>query len=203
MELNALGMIETCGLVAAVEAADAALKAATVKLIGYQKVRGGLILVAVTGDVAAVQAAVNAGTAAAAKVGKVISQHVIPRPIEDIKILFADNMMDTPTEPPDPGEGDPPQGQGEPPQGQEKASGGKNGPAQGEEDPSQVSEPLTMEYLKTLSVMKLRRLARKTPGLTIHGRQISKANKQQLLNEFLRVIEKGEIIEKGEFDNKS
>ena len=85
--LNALGMIETKGLVAAIEAADAMVKAANVTLIGKEHVGGGLVTVLVRGDVGAVKAATDAGAAAAERVGELISIHVIPRPhveIEDI-----------------------------------------------------------------------------------------------------------------------
>jgi ethanolamine utilization protein EutM len=79
MKQEALGMIETRGLVPAIEAGDAGVKAANVKLLGYELVKGGLVMVAFTGEVAAVKASVEAGSAAAARVGQVISEHVIPR----------------------------------------------------------------------------------------------------------------------------
>jgi len=79
MEITALGMIETSGLLSAIEAADAGLKAANVRLLGTDYVRGGLVMVRFEGDVAAVQAAVDAGTMAAQRVGVVVSSHVIPR----------------------------------------------------------------------------------------------------------------------------
>ena len=85
---QALGLIETRGLVAAIEAADAMLKAAKVRFLGRQKVKGGLMAVMVTGDVGAVKAAVDAGTAAGKKVGEVVSSHVIPRPHEDIDSIY-------------------------------------------------------------------------------------------------------------------
>ncbi|GMV95923.1 MAG: BMC domain-containing protein [Phycisphaerae bacterium] len=84
MALEALGMIETKGLVALIEAADAMLKAANVRLVGYEKVGRGYVTGFVRGDVAAVKAAADAGAAAAAKVGEVISVHVIPRPHEEL-----------------------------------------------------------------------------------------------------------------------
>jgi ethanolamine utilization protein EutM len=77
---ESLGLIETRGLVAAIEAADAMVKAANVQLVGYEKVGSGFVCVAVRGDVGAVRAAVEAGAAAAQRVGEVISQHIIPRP---------------------------------------------------------------------------------------------------------------------------
>ena len=84
---EALGMIETRGLVAMIEAADAMVKAANVRLVSWEKVGSGLVTAIVRGDVAAVKAATDAGAAAASKVGEVISVHVIPRPhsnLEDV-----------------------------------------------------------------------------------------------------------------------
>jgi len=85
---QALGMIETRGLVAAIEAADAMVKAAKVKFLGRQKVKGGLVAVMVAGDVGAVKAAVDAGAAACQRVGEMISVHVIPRPHGDIDAMI-------------------------------------------------------------------------------------------------------------------
>ena len=86
--MEALGMVETRGLVAAIEAADAMVKAANVVLIGSEKIGSGLVSVMVRGDVGAVKAAVEAGTAAAASLGEVISSHVIPRPHADVEKLL-------------------------------------------------------------------------------------------------------------------
>jgi ethanolamine utilization protein EutM len=82
---GALGLIETKGLVGAIEAADAMVKAANVRLIGREQIGGGLVTVMVRGDVGAVKAATDAGAAAASKIGEVISVHVIPRPHEDVE----------------------------------------------------------------------------------------------------------------------
>jgi microcompartment protein CcmL/EutN len=78
--MEALGMIECRGLVAMIEAADAMVKAANVNLVGWEKIDAGLVIAIVRGEVAAVKAAVEAGTVAARKVGEVVSTHVIPRP---------------------------------------------------------------------------------------------------------------------------
>ncbi|WP_418964853.1 ethanolamine utilization microcompartment protein EutM [Cetobacterium sp.] len=86
--LNALGMIETRGLVAAIEAADAMVKAANVTLIGKELVGGGLVSVLVRGDVGAVKAATDAGAAAADRIGELISVHVIPRPHSDVEAIL-------------------------------------------------------------------------------------------------------------------
>lgn len=81
---EALGMIETKGLVCLIEAADAALKAANVEMIGWEKVGSGLVTIFLNGDVAAVKAAVDAGASAASKIGEVVSVQVIPRPHEEL-----------------------------------------------------------------------------------------------------------------------
>ena len=99
MEKGSLGLIETWGYVPAIEAADAGSKAANVTLLGYEEVRAGLVTVKFVGDVAAVRAAVTAGAAAAGKVGKVVSVHVIPRPDRQLRI--------TPGGPPTPGDEQP------------------------------------------------------------------------------------------------
>ena len=88
MTQEALGMVETKGLVGAIEAADAMTKAANVYLIGYEKIGSGLVTVMVRGDVGAVKAAVDAGTSAASKVGTVVSTHVIPRPHTDVEKIL-------------------------------------------------------------------------------------------------------------------
>ncbi|UIJ39432.1 ethanolamine utilization microcompartment protein EutM [Desulfobaculum bizertense] len=88
MSSNALGMIETKGLVGAVEAADAMVKAANVTLIGKTKVGGGLVTVMVRGDVGAVKAATDAGAAAAQTVGELVSVHVIPRPHGEVETIL-------------------------------------------------------------------------------------------------------------------
>lgn len=85
---EALGMIETKGLVCMIEACDAALKAANVQMVGWDKVGSGLVTVFLTGDVAAVKAAVDAGAGAASKIGEVISVQVIPRPHEELSAIL-------------------------------------------------------------------------------------------------------------------
>jgi len=88
MEKQALGMIETRGLVAAIEAGDAMLKAANVVMVGTEKIGSGLVTVMVRGDVGAVKAAVEAGTQTAARLGEVVAVHVIPRPHEDVEKIL-------------------------------------------------------------------------------------------------------------------
>ena len=88
MNQEALGMVETRGLVAAIEAADAMVKAANVALIGTEKIGSGLVSVMVRGDVGAVKAATEAGGAAAARLGEVVATHVIPRPHGDVEKIL-------------------------------------------------------------------------------------------------------------------
>ena len=86
--LQALGMVETKGLVGSIEAADAMVKAANVRLIGKVHVGGGLVTVMVGGDVGAVKSATDAGAAAASRVGELVSVHVVPRPHEEVEYIL-------------------------------------------------------------------------------------------------------------------
>jgi microcompartment protein CcmL/EutN len=86
--MDALGMIETKGMIALIEAADAMVKAARVQLVGYQQIGAGMVTALVRGDVAACKAATDAGAAAASRVGEVIAVHVIPRPHDDLEAVF-------------------------------------------------------------------------------------------------------------------
>ena len=85
---DALGMVETRGFVGMIEAADAMLKTANVTFVGWQKVDAGLVTAIVRGDVASVKAATDAGAAAARKVGDLVGVHVIPRPADDVGVIF-------------------------------------------------------------------------------------------------------------------
>nr|WP_305791013.1 ethanolamine utilization microcompartment protein EutM [Desulforhopalus sp. IMCC35007] len=90
--MNALGMVETRGLVGAIEAADAMVKAANVEIVGREQVGGGLVTVMVRGDVGAVKAATDAGAAAAERVGDLKSVHVIPRPHRDVELILPKSL---------------------------------------------------------------------------------------------------------------
>jgi ethanolamine utilization protein EutM len=89
-QMEALGMIETKGFIALVEATDAMMKAANVQFLGWDKVGSGLVTGFVTGDVAAVKAAVDAGATAAGRIGEVVAVQVIPRPHEDLTVVLPD-----------------------------------------------------------------------------------------------------------------
>ena len=99
MAQNALGLLETKGLVGAIEATDAGLKAADVRLLGTEKADAGLVTVKFVGEVAAVKAAVDAAAAAAERVGHLLSAHVIPRPHSEMSLVVADTDDPAPTVP--------------------------------------------------------------------------------------------------------
>jgi microcompartment protein CcmL/EutN len=173
----ALGLIETRGLIGAIEAADAMTKAAEVRLVGKERAGGGLMTVKVVGDVAAVRAAVDAGAAAAQRVGELVSAHVIPRPFDDVEMLIY-----PPTHRPLPFE--------RPVEEKPRAAPKPTVPEETHEEEFVAAEPPgdlsddADEYLAQLQVMtvhELRRYARSIEGLTLHGRQISRANKTQLI----------------------
>jgi ethanolamine utilization protein EutM len=157
----ALGLIETRGLVGSIEAADVMLKTASVTLLGTEYVKEGLVTVQIIGSVAAVKVAVEAGAQAASRVGTLVSAHVIPKPSEEVEILLKTRPAPT-----------------------ERAG----------RTPAETPEPTlvpveTDEYalqLQGMTVHQLRALAREVKGLTIAGREISKANKEQLIGELLR-----------------
>ena len=96
MDTNSLGMIETKGLIGAIEAADAMVKSANVQLVGKEQVGGGLVTVMVRGDVGAVKAATDAGAAAAEKVGELISVHVIARPHMEVDAFLPKGRLNNP-----------------------------------------------------------------------------------------------------------
>ena len=148
MNEEALGLIETRGFVGVVEAADAAVKAASVQLAAFEQSTGGLVTIKLVGDVAAVQSAVEAGANAAQRVGELVSKHVIPRPHEEVwEVLLT-------------GEGTP----------KTKMS-------------DRSADTAGADALESMSVVQLRRLARRTEGIGITGRQISRANKATLLRD--------------------
>ena len=165
----ALGLIETRGLVGSIEAADVMVKTANVRLIGKEIVRDGLVTVQIIGEVAAVKAAVDAGAAAAARVGCLVSQHVIPRPIDDLEQLLAGSPLQNPSE--------------------EIPLGKKPDQAEPPEAELDVSSPEpaggTHGNLNDMTVHELRTLARQTTGLAIQGREISRANKGELVKALL------------------
>jgi len=155
---EALGFVETRGLVAAIEACDAMLKAARVTLVRRQVVNPALITICVEGETAAVKAAVEAGARAAEKVGRVVSVHVIPRPAPGLRELAGALHREqwAPQEPSAGAAPDPP--------------------------------PSTGPDLATLPVRELRALARRVPGFPLGGRRISQSTRDELLAHLSRLL---------------
>lgn len=228
----ALGMIETLGLVGAIEAADAMVKTANVRLIGKEIVRDGLVTVHVIGEVAAVKAAVDSGAAAAARVGTLVSQHVIARPIDEIELLLpirpsqlAGQETDsknaateiTPQQKPVPAAPGTPEKTNAPRIAETSKTlrvpkpRKTSGTTETSESPETSGASTTPETAKSretsetsrtpgasespdeyraalngLTVHELRTLARQTAGLDIQGREISRANKGELITALLR-----------------
>ena len=138
------------------------LKTSRVSLLGLEYARGGLVTVQVTGDVAAVRTAVEAGAAAATRLGGLVSSHVIPRPAQELEAILP----------------------------REAAPAAEKKPTPAEEELSFAPAPGAAEYrarLEAMNVHELRTLARNTAGLAIQGREISMANRDVLIRELLNV----------------
>lgn len=192
MEITALGMIETSGLLSAIEAADAGLKAANVRLLGTDYVRGGLVMVRFEGDVAAVQAAVDAGAAAAQRVGNLLSAHVIPRAMPEVFCMLSS---------------DPGVGPGKRAQGGCAACGGCEGgmrelrgckPAPKAEEKKEEKKPEEaskadvpdLEAMKGWKVVQLRSFVRKLTDFPMSANEIRYANKATLLDALKKYYQK-------------
>jgi len=145
---QALGLIETRGLVGAIEAADAGLKASPVELLGTERVDAALVTVLFSGDTASVKAAVDAGAAAAERVGQLVSVHVIPRPDPQLDALEHDD---------------------------EDGGGSSAAPRR------------SPQRLDDMKVVELRHRARQTPNFPLKGRELSRANRDELLALFRRL----------------
>ncbi len=173
----ALGLVETRGLVAAIEAADAMVKTANVILLGRERTDPALITVKIVGETAAVRAAVDAGAAAAQKVGDLVSKHVIPRAAEGMEDLVFTRSTRSFDEVEDILSGEP----------QTEREHDETA-----EEPFAMPENLTPEQqkyyekLNGMTVHELRSYARTVEGLRIYGREISRANKSQLMEELLK-----------------
>jgi microcompartment protein CcmL/EutN len=218
---QALGLVETRGLVASIEAADAMLKASRVRLVGKERALAGLITIVVVGDVAAVKASVDAGAVAAQRVGELVSVHIIPKPDVQIKtILPIDDGKRTSTSEkiPEPELSKPaekiikekvvkkeikvtpglkPAIQLKEEPKKEKTSEISSGtierlklealgkkPEKEKTKKQTSSKEINMRELEKLNVHQLRRLARSTEKFPIKGREISRANRGQLLDYF-------------------
>lgn len=167
----ALGMVETRGLVGSIEAADVMVKTANVHILGKETIRNGFVTIHVVGEVAAVKVAVEAAAAAASRVGSVVSTHVIPRPAADIEqILTQPRPIPAPSSQPVVTDALTPARR----TSTSDAIEGVEGEA---------------EYrarLESMTVPQLRTLARQEGGLSIIGREISRANKEELIRELMK-----------------
>lgn len=178
--MKALGMIETRGLVAAVEAADAMVKAANVTLQCKEHVGGGLVTVMVRGDVGAVKAATDAGAAAAERVGELVSVHVIPRPHTEVEgILDGGEAPPKAPTPPEP-TSEPPAETGPEPEPATEAEA-DDGEEEQEEHADLSAEELTPEALEEMTVVKLRAVARHLGLTSMTRKEIRFAKKDELL----------------------
>lgn len=189
----ALGMIETKGLVGSIEAADAMVKAANVTLIGKVHVGGAYVTVMVRGDVGAVKAATDAGAAAAQRVGELISVHVIPRPHHEVEYilptlpLLDDDDDDAAAEAPAAAPSEPEViAEPEPEAEAETEAVEVEVKAEPEEVKAEAAEAVVFDDLEGMAVKDLRKIARKTEGIAIVGREISAANKKLLIAEITK-----------------
>lgn len=217
--MQALGLIETKGLLAAIESTDVMLKTAAVELVERTFVGGGLVSIVVTGDVGAVKAAVEAGAAAVTQIDPslLISQHVMPRPHQELAGIVGK------AEEPDPTPPEEPTAQAEPEWETEPEAAQENPEPEAPADPSDslklpqeipvAAEQMNkseidsavrqngiegaLELLRQLRVVKLRNLAREYQGMGLSGRQISKADKGKLMTEFRRYYEQKEQENEG------
>jgi len=203
MKNSALGLIETYGYVGAVEAADAALKAADVSLVDLVKVRGGIMTLTLMGEVAAVKASVDAGAASAERLGVLLTSHVIARLDEEVWSIV-EPEGDDPEDDPDPsdekekGMEEEESEETEPLTGKEaeEQSPDEPSPQPGNEEPTEMEKNLpkeegfSRETLKNLKVVELRRIARKLDGIKIPKNQIKFANKAELMREISEAQER-------------
>lgn len=182
--MNALGMIETKGLIGSIEAADAMLKAANVELVSKTSVGGGLVTIMVTGDVGAVKAATDAGAAAAERVGELISVHVIARPADDLNAVLG-KIQKKSDEP-------------------EQNNSVMQDLNSNEQDVSENKEPehepdntvlantfdiktITKDELSKMTVSELRSIARSLPQIEMSNHDIRFARKEDLITNIWKV----------------
>ncbi len=189
--MNALGMIETRGLVASIEAADAMVKAASVTLISKTHVGGGLVTVMVEGDVGAVKAATDAGAAAAERVGELISVHVIPRPAADVAHILDRRPEPKPEPEPEPPAPEP---EPEPEVPETEPEEAAHTEEMKEEQPEEVNaekmdlSELTPEALGKMTVAKLRIVARELGTTGMSRRDIRFAKKENLIERITKAL---------------
>lgn len=187
MDNGALGLIETKGLVSAIEAADAAAKAAKVTLVGITRTNPALMTVQVTGETAAVRSAIDAAKAAAERVGTVVSTHIIPRPSSEVaRMQGVSGAGSTADHAPGASAGGKRPAKASAAKAPKPAPSGSRRTARSSKTATRAatlaSPPVKRASdLESMTVRDLRALARSTPGLSIQGREIARANKAELL----------------------
>lgn len=199
--MQALGLIETKGLVAAIESADAMLKAAEVSLVEKNLVGGGLVTIMVCGDVGAVKAATDAGAAAAQRVGELLSVHVIPRPHQELDGIIVSTTLIKQTETPSAASTETEIEEKTVTEEEETLTEEVPETEEKEEPETDLNKVTVdriaaekgleeaMTVLNAQKVVKLRNLAREYKDFGIAGRMISKADKQMILAEFRKYYE--------------
>ncbi len=196
--MTALGMIETKGLVGAIEAADAMVKAANVTLVSKTNVGGGLVTVMVRGDVGAVKAATDAGAAAAERVGELVSVHVIARPASDVDSLLEPKKVSAPKKQEPPKAAAP---KAEPPKAPQLPV--QNSKPETTAEPEKVAEPVvkkvqieneapvknnnepfvlpTKQELEKMTVAKIKSIVRSAGGIEMSAKELNYAKKDDLI----------------------
>jgi len=193
---TALGMVETYGYIAHIEAADQCLKAANVRLIGSEKVKGGYMHIKIVGDVGAVKAALDAAEAAVRKLGLTAITHVIPRPSEDVQrlIFYDDKQEKRPKDVPEKSSNKSDGSLSKKDNNEEKrARKQENDKSQQTVDTSTLE--LDAEQLSKMSVAKLRAIARSLKNISLDKNQINFGKKQQLIDAILDALKRGEIAD--------
>ena len=175
---KALGLVETKGLVAAIEAADAMLKAANVSFAGKTIIRPALVTIKVVGETAAVRSAVDAGSAAATRIGQVVSTHIIPQPDEQLISMLPEIDETIPEVSPKSG------GEKEEANTKEPSSSTLSRLRKEAFGKEEVTGAGTIDDIDSMNVHQLRHLARSIREFPIKGREISRANREELINYF-------------------
>lgn len=172
----ALGMVETRGLVGSIEAGDVMVKTANVSLLDVEYIKNGLVTVKCVGEVAAVKAAVDAAGAAAQRIGQLVSTHVIPRPADEIESIIRKPGTRSVLGVVQP----------DPPKQVDRKKPAEPSASTPDMFTASADDAEYREQLEAMTVHQLRTLAREVGGLSIAGRQISKANKKMLIQELMK-----------------
>lgn len=189
MSRYALGLIETRGLISIVEATDAAAKAAAVVVASVEYTGASMMIIRIEGELGAVQAAVEAGAKAVERIGELVAVHIIPNPADDLSPLIPTKMYNSQFRPDD---DRPPLHYGSDPSSPPPTSRGsleKAGTLTPPPHSAGGAARTAPRNLDTMTVVELRQIARGLSRLHLKGREISKANKQQLIDAIKRVID--------------